>query len=293
MADPYEHILGDRTLMFRAALEQELAAVGAHVDDEQRGAVLPDGSRLEFENLARVAAQCGNYEEMRAMLQRHFRIMTSPVISDNLIPDDARARLRVRLVAGAAPQECLEGGLARPFAPDVHARLAIDLPDAVNYPQSRDAIPVPATMEELWQIAFANTQAELKAQGFEIDRSGPVHLLYSKSYFTSAVLFFLSEVLPSVAGQEFGAAKALLFAVPDRHDVLLLPVNSKEEYTAGLQSIVPFTVKAFQQEPGAISPHVYIWDAGGITSLTHLEPDGEGGHHIRVALPQHLREWLG
>lgn len=293
MADPYEHILGDRTLMFRAALEQELAAAGAHVDDEQRGAVLPDGSRLDFDNLARVAAQCDSYEEMRAMLQRHFRIMTSPVISDNLISDDARARLRVRLVPDAGPEELLQGGLARPFGPDLHARLAIDLPDTVNYPGSREAIPVPGTMEELWQIAHANTREELNARGLEVERSGPVHLLYSESYFTSAVVFFLGEMLPKVAGQEFGAAKALLFSVPDRHTVLLLPVNTREEYTAGLQTIVPFTVKAFQQEPGAISLHVYVWDAQGITNLTHLEPDGEGGQQIRVVLPQHLREWLG
>lgn len=288
MTDPYEHLLGVRTPMFRAALEQELAALQATVDYDGRGAELPDGMRVGFDNLARVAAQCEDYAELRDVLHEHFRIMTSGRAQEELSPDETRAALRVRLVLEDSTLT-LDGSLVREFAPGARAVLAIDLPETLYYPPSRAAINLDASVDELWQIGLDNTWRELAECDVTHQRHGGVHVLESESFCTTGIVYFLDRVMPGLLGVDFGESRALLFSVPDRHTVVLCPIDTMDEVMAAVRLAVPWTWERFEHEPGGVSPLTYVWDDHGIAPFASLE-EHDGTARIVVQMPAHFDE---
>ncbi|GAA3234560.1 immunity 49 family protein [Streptomyces lavendulae] len=190
---------------------------------------------------------------------------------DALEPTDAAELLRgahARLLPLAALTPELAGAMryARVVADGLVFAYALDGPTSVRILTDRD-VEV-AGLQELGRAAYANLM-RVPAEYAEVvtEEGARLHSVYGDSHFVAAKALFLSEAARQVTGEPLPDAGALV-VVPSRHSLVFHPIGDGSVVDA-VNSLAAYALGAHEDSGrGALSPQVYWWHAGGLTSLT-------------------------
>lgn len=101
--------------------------------------------------------------------------------------------------------------------------------------------------------------------------------------FVASKALVLDELARAVTGRELPADGAL-FTAPSRHYLAFHPLAGREAVDA-LNDLAAFGLGAYQDNPGPVSPRVYWWHRGTVTSLTRID---EETRSFSIAPPEEL-----
>ncbi|GAA1937300.1 hypothetical protein GCM10009837_74420 [Streptomyces durmitorensis] len=179
----------------------------------------------------------------------HARLLPT----DSLTPDIAGAMRYARVVAE---------GLVFAYA--------LDLPTSVRMLTDPDVER--AGIEELGQAAYANLmRVPVEHEEVPIQGGALLHSVYGDSPFVASKALFLSEVARQVTGEPLPDAGALV-VVPTRHLLAYHPIVDGSVVDA-VNGLAAYALGAHEDGPGELSPRVYWWHRGGLTSLTVIDHD--------------------
>ncbi|MEE1769717.1 immunity 49 family protein [Streptomyces sp. JV185] len=125
--------------------------------------------------------------------------------------------------------------------------------------------------EELGRAAYENlmrvpvTHEEIPVEGVVL------HSFYGDSHFVGSQALFLSAAVRQVTGESLPHAGALV-VVPSRHNLVYHPIADGTVVDA-VNTLAAYALGAYEDGPGALSPRVYWWRRGGLTSLTDIDED--------------------
>ncbi len=185
--------------------------------------------------------------------------------------DDLLRAAHARLLPADALTPDIAGSLryARPVADGLVLAYALDLPGEVRILTDPDVER--CGREELRQAAYENLM-RVPVTHEEIPCEGTVlHSFYGDSHFVSSKALFLAAAVREVTGASLPHAGALV-VVPSRHNLVYHPLADGTVADA-VNHLAAYALGAFQDGPGALSPRVYWWHRGGLTSLTVVDED--------------------
>ncbi|MCX4783876.1 immunity 49 family protein [Streptomyces sp. NBC_01264] len=126
-------------------------------------------------------------------------------------------------------------------------------------------------LEELGRAAYENLM-RVPVTHEEIPVEGTIlHSFYGDSPFVGSLALYLSAAVLRVTGESLPQAGALV-VMPSRHNLVYHPIADGTVIDA-LNSLASYALGAFEDGPGALSPQVYWWHRGGLTSLTVIDTD--------------------
>ncbi len=260
----------DDVAWIRSTAQQVLAGHGIEVTVDNGGAdLVADGARYPLDNVVLTCVQLSR-AEWAAHVEQHFgavsRMYYGPTV-DDLSYEQLLTRVRTRVL----PVDALEmGGIdlrtyARPVADDLAAVLCVDFPETVGYLDSARAATLP--LDELFAAGQRNTDAEPID---EIAQHGPLTLVTGESVFTSSKILAMAPLVRQVFGHD--APCGVVFAVPDRHGIIMHPVASPEAVSAiGLMTQIAHDL--YGKSPWSVSPHTYYWYRGTIARVGSADPE--------------------
>jgi hypothetical protein len=199
------------------------------------------------------------------------------------------AALRQASQGGESAEELLRGVHARllpveSFTPELanamrYARVvaeglvfayALDGPTSVRILTDEDVER--AGLEELGQAAYENLmRVPVEHEEVSIEGRARLHSVYGDSPFAASKALFLSEVAQQLVGEPLPDAGALV-AVPNRHQLAYHPITDGSVADA-INGLAAYALRAHEDGPGALSPRVYWWHRGSLTSLTVIDHD--------------------
>nr|WP_234378768.1 immunity 49 family protein [Streptomyces sp. FXJ1.172]WEO94272.1 immunity 49 family protein [Streptomyces sp. FXJ1.172] len=211
------------------------------------------------------------------------------------------ARLREASRGGESAEELLQGVHARllpagSLTPQLaeamrYARVvadglvfayALDGPTSVRILTDDDVER--AGLENLGRAAYANLmRVPVKHDEVPAEQRARMHSLYGDSPFVASKALFLSEVARQVTGEPLPDAGALV-VVPNRHLLAYHPITDGSVVDA-VNDLASYALGAHEDGPGALSPRVYWWHRGGLTSLTVID---HGTRTFSLRPPPHL-----
>jgi hypothetical protein len=147
---------------------------------------------------------------------------------------------------------------------------ALDGPTSVRILTDKDVER--AGIEALGDAARANL-VRVPAEHEEVPMEGGavLHSFYGDTPFVASKALFLSQVVHQVTGESLPDAGALV-AVPSRHNLVYHPIADGSVVDA-INSLAAYALGAHEDGPGALSPRVYWWHRGSLTSLTVIDDD--------------------
>lgn len=126
--------------------------------------------------------------------------------------------------------------------------------------------------QELEQAAYANLmQVPVEYAEVPVEGGARLYSLYGDSPFVASKALFLAAVVRQVTSESLPDAGALV-AVPSRHNLVYHPIADGSVVDA-VNSLAAYALGAHEDGPGALSPRVYWWHRGGLTSLTVIDHD--------------------
>ncbi|KOV62005.1 hypothetical protein ADK64_26765 [Streptomyces sp. MMG1121] len=129
-----------------------------------------------------------------------------------------------------------------------------------------------AGLEELGQAAYANLmRVPVEHEEVSIEGRARLHSLYGDSPFVASKALFLSAAARQITGEPLPDTGALV-VVPNRHLLAYHPITDGSVVDA-VNGLASYALGAHEDGPGALSPRVYWWHRGGLTSLTVIDPD--------------------
>lgn len=191
----------------------------------------------------------------------------SPHASHSPAPDPLR-NVYLRLVSEESiPAEAREHfGYLRPVATDLLAGIALDTPDNVRVLSDRDV----ALVE--WETLVAAARANLLDEPVDYDTvdlpgGAVLHILgHPESVFAASKALVFEEAVRAADGPEL-PAEGVLLTVPNRHNLVFYPLTDSHVGEA-VNALAQFGQGAYEDGPGRISPRVFWWRAGTLTSIT-------------------------
>ncbi|WKX12299.1 immunity 49 family protein [Streptomyces sp. NL15-2K] len=159
---------------------------------------------------------------------------------------------------------------AREVADGLVFAYALDGPTSVRILTDMDVER--AGIEALGDAARANL-VRVPAEHEEVPMEGGaiLHSFYGDSPFVASKALFLAQVVHQVTGESLPDAGALV-AVPSRHNLVYHPIADGSVVDA-INSLAAYALGAHEDGPGALSPRVYWWHRGSLTSLTVIDDD--------------------
>ncbi|MEO7091623.1 MAG: hypothetical protein ABI175_00140, partial [Polyangiales bacterium] len=135
--------------------------------------------------------------------------------------------------------------------------LAVDLPEHVVFVKPTELAEWKQTADELFERAFANTEAEepLEQHDIELENAPPIAMLVGASYFAASHVLFLERYVPH-------HPNGVLIGLPDRHALAVLPLLGTRSLGA-FGPMVRLAHARFVEEPGAITDQLY-WKRGTV-----------------------------
>ncbi|WP_416519275.1 immunity 49 family protein [Streptomyces achromogenes] len=159
---------------------------------------------------------------------------------------------------------------ARVVAEGLVFAYALDGPTSVRI--LTDADVERAGLENLGQAAYANLlRVPVEHEAVPAGGRARLHSLYGDSPFVASKALFLSAAVRQVTGAPLPDAGALV-AVPNRHLLAYHPITDGSVVDA-VNALADLALAAYEDGPGALSPRVYWWHRGGLTSLTVIDQD--------------------
>ncbi|MFH8517491.1 immunity 49 family protein [Streptomyces gelaticus] len=138
-------------------------------------------------------------------------------------------------------------------------------------------------LEELGRAAYENLM-RVPVTHEEVPVEGAIlHSLYGDSHFVGSQALFLSAAVRQVTGESLPHAGALV-VVPSRHNLVYHPIADGTVVDA-VNALAAYALGAYEDGPGALSPRVYWWHRGSLTSITVID---EGTRSFSVQPPPEL-----
>ncbi|QKW21874.1 hypothetical protein HUT16_24955 [Kitasatospora sp. NA04385] len=193
-------------------------------------------------------------------------------LSTRLAPDQLSG-VYLRLVAEeSVPEEARrQFGYLRRLATDLLVGCVLDGPESVRLLDDRDVVGL--GWGELSAAGRANLLAE-PVDHHTVDRPGGavLHLLgHPESVFAASKLLVFEEAVRAAGGPEL-PDEGVLLVVPNRHNLVFHPLADGHVAEA-VNSLAMFGQGAYEDGPGRLSPRVFWWRAGTLTSITRLDPE--------------------
>ncbi|MEU9115967.1 immunity 49 family protein [Streptomyces sp. NPDC048483] len=159
---------------------------------------------------------------------------------------------------------------ARVVADGLVFAYALDGPTTVRILTDGDVAR--AGLPELGEAAYANLM-RIPVEHEEVSFKGRalLHSVYGDSPFIASKALFLSELARRVTGKPLPDAGALV-VVPTRHLLAYHPIVDGSVADA-INDLAMYAFGAHEDGPGSLSPRVYWWHRGGLTSLTVIDHD--------------------
>ncbi|MEV7561471.1 immunity 49 family protein [Streptomyces sp. NPDC089795] len=164
------------------------------------------------------------------------------------------------------------GGMryARVVADELVFAYALDEPTRVRSLTDEDVERV--GIEELGQAAHANLmRVPVTHEEIALEGHAALQSVYGDSHFVASKALYLGELARQVTGELLPAAGALV-VVPTRHLLAFHPI-ADGSVVGALDDLAMYALGAYEDGPGSLSPRVYWWHRGGLTSLTVLDED--------------------
>ncbi|MDT0464595.1 hypothetical protein [Streptomyces gibsoniae] len=186
---------------------------------------------------------------------------------------DALRSVYLRLVAEESiPEEAREQfSYLRPLAPDLLAGIALDAPDNVRVLSDRDV----ALVE--WDTLAAAARTNLLSEPVNYDTvdlpgGAVLHILgHPESVFAASKVLVLDEAVRAAGGPEV-PDEGVLLVVPNRHNLAFYPLTDRHVAEA-VNALAQFGQGAYEDGPGRLSPRVFWWRAGTLTSITLFDQE--------------------
>lgn len=177
---------------------------------------------------------------------------------------------RLLPVASLTPDLAEQMRYARVVADGLVFAYALDGPTSVRI--LTDADVERAGLEELGRAAYANLmRVPVKHEEVSVEGRAELHSVYGDSPFVASKALFLSELARQVTGASLPEAGTLV-VVPNRHLLAYHPITDGTVVDA-LNDLASYALGAHEDGPGPLSPRVYWWHRGGLTSLTVIDED--------------------
>ncbi|MCT7356001.1 immunity 49 family protein [Streptomyces sp. 15-116A] len=186
-------------------------------------------------------------------------------------PDELLRGAHARLLPADSISPEIAGALqyARLVADGLVLAYALDRPTDVRILTDPDVEQVGP--EELHEAAYANLM-RVPVTHEEIPYDGTVlHSFYGDSHFVGSQALYLSAAVHRVTGESLPHAGALV-VVPSRHNLVFHPIADGTVVDA-VNHLAAYALGAYEDGPGPLSPRVYWWHRGSLTSLTVIDDD--------------------
>ncbi|TYC68162.1 hypothetical protein EH183_40625 [Streptomyces sp. CB01881] len=242
----------------------------------------PQGTRA-LHNLAELCRRADPREWPR-LVEHHFRALdgaeaATPQGSEQILRS---AYLRLLPEDAFPPEAAASFSYVRRVAPGLQEALALDLPEAVRLLDDRSVAEV--GLEALRAAGRANLVREPVEYDVAQGRGGAtLHIVSGESMFVASKALVLADLARAVTGRDLPEEGAL-FTVPSRHYLVFHPLAGRQVVEA-VNDLAAFGLGAHQDNPGPLSPRLYWWRKGTVTSLTHID---EATRSFSVAPPEEL-----
>ncbi|MEU5001742.1 Imm49 family immunity protein [Streptomyces sp. NPDC021622] len=229
-----------------------------------------DGGGYSLHNLAQ---QCRHAPEDRwpALVDEHFAALREGSRGGESAAELLRG-VHARLLPADSIGPELAGAMryARVVAEGLVFAYALDMPTSVRI--LTDADVERAGLEELGQAAYANLmRVPVEHDEVSVEGGALLHSLYGESPFIASKALFLSEAARQITGEALPDAGALV-VMPNRNLLAYHPIADGSVVDA-VNGLAAYALGAHEDGPGALSPRVYWWHKGALTSLTVIDPD--------------------
>lgn len=234
-------------------------------------AVVPaDGRRYPLSNLAH---QCRGVSDAHwpDLVQRHFTALDDASRGDES-PAELLAGAYLRLLpADAFPGDAADSfRYTRPVADGLLLALALDTPGSVRILDDHDVAR--AGLDRLWAAGHENLIREL-VEHEEVTGPQGARLwsVYGDSPFVASKALVLPELARATTGNDLPDAGALV-ALPGRNLLAFHPIEDGTVVDA-VNDLSAYALGAYEDGPGALSPRLYWWYQGQLTSLTVIDDE--------------------
>lgn len=266
----------------RELVRQYHAGLGPQVSVSGDTLHAPQGTR----SLYNIAESCRRADprEWPGLVEQHFRALDGAVEATPEGPEQILRSAYLRLVPEDAfpPEAASSFSYVRRVAPGLQEALALDLPDAVRLLDDRFVAGV--GLEELRAAGRANLVREPVEYDVAHGQGGAaMHIVSGESMFVASKALVLDDLAHSVTGRQLPEEGAL-FVVPSRNYLVFHPLADHQVVDA-VNDLAAFGLGAHQDNPGPLSPRLYWWHKGAVTSLTHID---DATRSFSIAPPEEL-----
>lgn len=256
-----------------AAPDRELPMLTTDQATHLRALAAPYAQEGHTYSLHGLAQRCRQapVEHWAEMVAAHFARLAEGSKGDES-PAELLHGVRARLLPTESLTPEIAGAMtyARVVAEGLVFAYALDMPGSVRMLTDLDVER--AGIEELGQAAHANLmRVPVEHDEVPIQGGSVLHSLYGESPFVASKALYLSEAVRQVTGEPLPDAGAL-FVVPTRHLLAYHPIADGSVVDA-VNALAAYGLGAHEDGPGELSPRVYWWHRGRITSITVIDHD--------------------
>ncbi|MEU7717907.1 immunity 49 family protein [Streptomyces tibetensis] len=224
-------------------------------------------------SLGSLAHACSTAPQERwpGLVAAHFDRLRQASQGDESVEELLRG-VHARLLPAESISPELAGSLryARRVADGLVFVYALDGPTSVRILTDRDVER--AGLQALGEAGRANLmRVPVRHEEVGAEGQARLHSVYGDSPFVAGQALFLAEVAAKVVGERLPVAGALV-VVPTRHNLVYHPITDGSVVDA-VNSLASYALGAHEDGPGALSPRVYWWHRGSLTSLTVIDHD--------------------
>ncbi|WJV46475.1 hypothetical protein [Streptomyces flavofungini] len=191
----------------------------------------------------------------------------------------------LRLVAEESIPEEARGQFSylQPLATDLLAGIALDTPDNVRVLDDRDVALV--EWDTLATAARTNLLSEpVNYDTVDLPGGAVLHILgHPESVFAASKVLVFDEAVRAADGPRI-PDEGVLLVVPNRHNLVFYPLADRNVAEAA-NALAQFGQGAYEDGPGRLSPRVFWWRAGALTSITLFDQESRT---MRISPPDEL-----
>ncbi|MEU0730603.1 immunity 49 family protein [Streptomyces sp. NPDC006140] len=227
-----------------------------------------EGHQYSLESLAHTCSRAPE-EHWPDLVAAHFDRLRQASQGDESAEELLRGVHARLLPIDSIPSELL-GSLryTRVVADGLVFAYALDGPTSVRLLTDRDVER--AGLQALGEAARANLmRVPVRHEEVGVEGGARLRSVYGDSPFVAGQALFLAEVAWKVVGERLPDAGALV-VVPTRHNLVYHPIADGSVVEA-VNSLAAYALGAHEDGPGALSPRVYWWHRGSLTSLTVID----------------------
>ncbi|WP_343242434.1 MULTISPECIES: immunity 49 family protein [unclassified Streptomyces] len=227
-----------------------------------------DGRRSPLPNLAH-QCRATPEEHWPRLVEQHFTTLENGSRGGESAQELLEGTVLRLLPDDAFPAETANSfRYTRPVAEGLLLALALDTPTSVRILTDHDVAR--AGLDELWVAARNNLIRELVEHDEVTGPQGArLWTVYGDSHFVASKALVLPELARATTGKDLPEAGALV-VLPSRNLLAFHPIEDGTVVDA-VNDLGAYALGAYEDGPGALSPRLYWWHEGRMTSLTAID----------------------